>query len=412
VSLYLNLLTASINEGSASVILRDVRHEHLLEEEVTVHEFAINHYRRYRTLPSPEILTRQGIRLPTISEGATYYLDELRKRYVYNVINSNMEDFREAMGSRNPDGAIDIWRQVIRDLGSELEDGPSQYRDVVAQVVEQYDQIKFIGGLSGVTFGWGYLDEITMGAQGGDIDIIVGRPNVGKSYVMFESAYQAWLAGHSISLESLEMGKVQMVRRFMGRHLGINPNFIRKGKLSAWTETMMRNYHSQIEGMPAFHIGSGNMKKGISAIEGVMQEFLPDCMYVDSAYLLSPEGKKTGYLKRWEQMQESISQLKEIAVRYDRPMLLTVQFGKQLKDGGDKTPDLGDISGSDSVAQDASLIIGLRRGLPPYEAIRRRMIIMKHREGSLGEFEINFRFDPPDFSEVSEDPQEQLSWMV
>lgn len=410
-SVYLKLLSACIEEGNTSVINRDVKMDYLLSEEVQVHEFITRHYRRHGRLPSADTVVRQGHRLPSFSEPVSFYLDELRKRFIYNTINSHHADFREAMERKDVDTAVDRLRHIIQGVSVASSDAPSRYVDVVERVIEEYDQRKFITGLSGVTFGWPSIDAVTNGAQGGDVIVLVGRPNIGKSWLLFESAYQAWIAGHSIAIESLEMGEEQMARRFMGRDIGTNPNYIREGKLSHWMEQAMRGYVQGLGQVPNFHIGTGNMKKGVSAIDTIFQEHLPDIVYIDSAYLMVPEGRNGG-LKRWEQMQETISQLKQLAVRYDRPIFITVQFNRNVKDRGDKELDIGDIGGSDSVGQDASVIIGARYGKPPYEDTRRRLIIMKQREGQKAEVETNFGFNPPDMTEVVEQEAESLDWMV
>ena len=85
-----------------------------------------------------------------------------------------------------------------------------------------------------MTLGWPTLDAATNGAMGGELVVIAGRPGMGKTYALIEMAHAAWLSGKSILFASMEMGLMQIARRWMGRLLGVNPNFIRAGQVSDW----------------------------------------------------------------------------------------------------------------------------------------------------------------------------------
>jgi replicative DNA helicase len=80
----------------------------------------------------------------------------------------------------------------------------------------------------------------------------------------------------------------------------------------------------------------------------------------------------------------------------------------------ERDPDLNDVAGSDAAPQDASLVMTSRRGRAPHAYDRRRLNLIKNREGEEGEFEIHFEFNPPRFDEVIETEEEELSqdWML
>ena len=192
----------------------------------------------------------------------------------------------------------------------------------------------------------------------------------------------------------------QIARRWLGRSTRINPNFIRSGEIGSHPEQrMMQAIDSESDRSPV-HLLSGDMKKDCGAIEEMVLEFTPSCVYVDAAYLLSPSGRKMGYISRWESISEVIRELKQIAIRYDIPVVASVQFNRNQKNKSKKSFDLGDIAGSDSIPQDASIVLGVRDGASPNESTQRIIEVMKNREGESPRFATAFTFTPVDLSEV------------
>ena len=413
-SLFTKLVASCIDSGSASALMRDFKELYLLEEERPLYTMVRVHWQRHGRLPSIETVTAAGHALDTFREPPLYYNDRLRARYAYNVINERHPAFREALSSRNMETAVESLRDMLTTVGGAInQESATTLVSEVAGVIEEYESRRFRSGLAGVTLGWPTMNELTLGAMGGDVIVLAGRPSMGKSWLLFESAYQAWRAGHSIAIVSMEMSKRQVVRRWMGRHLGINPNFIRSGQVSGWTEEMLRGYADVASALPRVSLISGEMEKQITAIEDAIKEHMPDIIYVDAAYLLTPSGQNKGSISKWESIAKVIGELKKMSIRYHRPIVITVQFNRNQKTNSNKEPDLGDIAGSDSIPQDASIVAGVRMGLPPFEAIRRRIIVMKNREGAVGEFTTDFLFTPPSMVEVVNDQDSSgvTDWM-
>jgi replicative DNA helicase len=226
-----------------------------------------------------------------------------------------------------------------------------------------------------------------------------------NTWILMEMAYQAWRAGYSVLFVSMEMGNMQIGRRWLGRHAGINPKFLRTGEISHWIEQALHNtVHSASETSDNVRIMSGAMSKNVSDIEAVMAEHLPDIIYIDAAYLLSAskEVRRAGASK-WEELTEVIRELKQLALRYNRPVIVSVQFNRNVSGNSQKELDLRDIGGTDAIPQDASLVIGLRYGKPPHERLRRILQMLKNREGESRDLLVSFGFSPPLFLEIETD---------
>lgn len=411
------LISAAHETRSSSAILKDLRSCFILDDERAAYDFVVSHIRNHGVIPSPDTFQHAGFTWEEHQEPPSYYTDRIRKRYIFNVISGLHPTLANSMRDRDMEGAIAALRQMLAEVGAA---GSSEaYTTLAAEamnVIDEYESRRLQGGLAGITTGWDALDNMTGGMMGGDVIVLAGRPSMGKSWCLNEVGYKAWQAGHSVGAVSMEMGKKQFVRRWMGRHLGINPNFIRAGQLSPWTESALRSYPSDALSLPGVFVVSGDMEKHVEGLDSFMAEVMPDILMVDAAYLLTSEGKKRGGVAKWEMIGEVIGQLKKIAIRYDRPVFITVQFNRNVKANDNKREmQLSDIGGSDVIPQDASIVLGARHGHPPYEKVRREICVLKNREGMLGDFEIKFTHTPPSMEQsvrTSEPDAVLSSWMV
>ena len=414
-SLFHKLVSSAIESGSTTAITRDLKEVYILDDEKLLYDFIHTHVTQHKALPSVNTLENRGFNIGTHEEPVSYYLDRIRQRFVYNVINSNHPDLRDALSKRDSYAALEIIRQMLNNASVAADnDGATNLRVEMDTLLQELSRRKFMSGLAGVTFGWDSLDQMTLGAMGGDLTVIAARPSTGKSWLLNEMAFQAWRAQHSVMIVTMEMSKQQVTRRWVGRHLGVNPNFIRSGQVSTYVENQMHQYRDAISAMPNWWVISGDMKKGISSIEQAIVDNLPDIIYIDAAYLLSPSVKNKGSISKWEAISAVVSELKQLAIKYDRPIVITVQFNRNAKNSSSKQVYLSDIGGSDSIPQDASIVLGVKQGLPPFEDSRRTIQVMKNREGDTGTIVTDFSFNPPSMVEVSqesEDNNSAVGWM-
>jgi len=401
-SLIHQLLRAGIMAGSPS-IFRDIAAPQVLEEEAAVWTFAQNHYRQYGVLPTVETLGANGHQMQLALETPAYYVNEIRKRFAYQQISERHPNLTNAMRNYQPEVALATIREMLAAVGHSLNpNSVSNLNQQLGLVLEDFDYAREHPGLRGIPLGWDTLDHATLGAQPGDLIVIAGRPSMGKSYLLLKAARAAWLAGHSIAFVSMEMSLMQIARRWIAMETGINPRFIQQGALSPWAESTLRHKVSAIlEGSAPCHFLAGDMEKNIAGIEAMVEETNPSAIYIDAAYLLSPSIRAGGgYVAKWEQISMVIKELKQLAVKWNRPIIITVQFNRNLKSNATRELDMGDIGGSDSIPQDSSVVIGAKRGPSPHQNVQRILEIMKNREGETKSFACNFQFTPMDFNEI------------
>jgi replicative DNA helicase len=402
----LDFLRAVIETGEWKLVRKAVPDLFLGDgdRELPAFEYVCSHLDTYGALPTLDVMQNEGHALSRLRRPATpaYYLDVLRKRKAHTEVNQLHPQFVECMRNQDMEGLADVVAQMhghARHGMSAAEE--SSLAEEVAVVMTEYQFAKHNPGLRGAPTGWATLDIATNGLMGGDLVVIAGRPGMGKSWLLMEMANACHLEGLPIVLTSMEMGKTQLVRRWIGRRSGYNPNLIRSGELGTYAEDAVQAAADELT-----HSGgnvqllAGNMDKSIANIESMVTDHAPAVLFVDAAYLLSPSGRRNGYISGWEKIAEVVRELKQLAIRYDIPVVISVQFNRNQKSSGSKVLDLGDIAGSDSIPQDASIVLGIRTGPPPHDSDQRIVQVMKNREGDAPTFATAFTFAPVSMAEV------------
>ena len=403
----LNFLRSVIESGSSN-LLRRCEANLFLEDELPAFQFVRTYHQTYGVLPTVDILQKEGHPLPTLRRAggsASYYYTTLRRRYAYSEVNTRHPRLVECMKNRDMDGLSTVLREML--AASHTASGEVHSTTLAEElegVLDEYRIARRSPGLRGLPTGWSTLDMATNGVMGGDLVVIVGRPSMGKSYLLQEMARAANVAGYTVAVTSMEMTKSQLTRRWLGRESRINPNLIRSGELGTYSHRHLMGVADLLRNSPTpVHLLAGNMKKSVRAIETMVLETNPQALYIDAAYLLSPAGRKQGYVSKWETISEVVGELKVLALEYNIPVVISVQFNRGVRSNSTalrKSLDMGDIAGSDSIPQDASVVLGIRKGRPPMDRVTRIIEVMKNREGETPVFATSFTFSPVNMEEI------------
>lgn len=397
-SMGLNALRGVIDSQSLTAF-RSLKREWFLEEEEEAFDFIRDHFRRYNSLPDIKTVKENGIDLKVIRQPLDYYIDRLSERAIFNAVNDRFSLLTDAMRSKRGDDIKAALRDIIQ--STRIVDNRQDYSTLAEQamvVLQNYRDAKSNPGMQGITLGNPLLDEVTNGAQGGDLIVLAGRPNIGKSYKLLHMMHSAWKAGHPCSCVSMEMTTMQLAQRFIGMESGINPDLIRKGQLSTSIgEPVFTQSIHDVQNRPPIHFLEGNFRKSVADVNNMAQEFNPDILFVDAGYLLAPERQSKSFSKR-DQISATMEELKSLAQDRNIPVVTSVQFNREVKKGDKKAMDVSQLAETDVIGQIATLVIGMKHGRAPYEDITREYQLIKNREGALITYQGKFSFNPMNFS--------------
>lgn len=396
-------LIRSVIDRSSFNDFRRLQPDMFVEAEMPAFDYVTRFSQQFGGLPNLQQLAQNGIHLPEADGPIEYFLDRVDQRTVYRAWQRHERQMQEVLRSNN----VGNVREIVETMLGEMRRGQA-FRDVyqlpeaLVEAWEQYVMARSHPGLSGVTFGYDEVDEVTGGIRPGDVGTIVARPGIGKSFTITRAACSAWRQGRSVLFVSMEMTAIETARRIIAMETGVSHSFVQEGNLSGWGEEHVQAFIERVNNMAPFTMLVGDLSKSIRDVDAMIQEHRPDAVYIDASYLLRPTEGNRFRGKKWEALSEVGEELKSLALTRHVPILQTVQFNRTQH--GEEEMDLSQIGGTDVVGQVSSVVIGVKKGAAPYERTRRRYRILKNRHGPDDFYwQTHFQFEPFNMDLIPDD---------
>ena len=337
-----------------NLIDRGVTIDMFIGEELTVYHYIENHQRKYGQIPEIDTVKRKlNIEFGKYSdEPLGYWIDEIVKRWQNKIMVATEKEILGHINAGDTEKAV----ATARDLSLKLSENYCRDRVVKSDkainlVLDDHRKKKWNYELSGIPFGFPYLDEISDGAQPSDTIAIVGRPSAGKTYFLLNMVLHAYLSNHVPLVLSMEMSVLQCMRRILALHSKVNATLIRIGHVGYYGESKLIESAEQFRSGigTKIHFLEGSLKSNVEDLALRIQEVRPDVLYVDGAYLLRTRTKTPS---RWERVAETAEILKTIAKDFNIPVIATYQFNR-------RGIGLDNIALSDAIGQLASIVCGI-----------------------------------------------------
>lgn len=248
-----------------------------------------------------------------------------------------------------------------------------------AEMLDAYDEPRY-----GVTSGGQIdsLDEVLGPIRPHHLDILAGRPGMGKTSAALSYALGAAAAGHGVLFVSLEMNRLELMQRATSDVIfdgatGIPYEAIRDGRFTSdnakrrvyEAARVFRDLPLHLVDASSLTIGRLNMivRRYKRRMEAAGQKL--ELVMVDYLQLLRPDF-------RTDNMNLAVSEvsrgLKAIAKQYDVGILALAQLNRSVESRPDKRPMLSDLRDSGQIEQDADAVVFLyrdeyylRQGKPP-----------------------------------------------
>lgn len=257
--------------------------------------------------------------------------------------------------------------------------------EIIPGVIQKIkDNCNGIGSAVGITSSFYQLDRITGGFRPAELIILAARPSMGKTALALNIAKHASLSGFSVLFFSLEMDKNSLVQRLIADIANVSFSAMRNGELSSDDLSFISKSTDIIEALP--FIIDDRASLNISQIEArtaqVAAKQKVGMVVVDYLQLCKAKAES-----RFVEVSEISHFLKSLAKKYNAPVLALSQLSRDIEKRQDQRPKLSDLRESGDIEQDADLIMFIAG---KKEATVRKLIIAKHRNGPLGEMDLNF----------------------
>lgn len=332
-------------------------------------------------------------------------LRELRSNNIRSEALQVLEDLLEKLesGDEDPEEALQLHIPQLRDTLVEFSDsGGSLLSRAAEEMRADYDAMKHAGGIVGISYPWGPLNEETGGLQPGQFVVIFARPKMMKTWVACAIAVHAYLGcGKRVAVYSKEMTVKQMRRRCASIVAKMDDGEIRTGSLSpededhffdvlADLEDLEQTWTDDTQRKPGLLFLSDKGVRGGSTIDSLrarIEKFEPDLLVVDGFYLMrdARSGKKD---RDWKTVGNVSADIKELALEMDLPIIGTCQANRaaaQNKGGS----DLSDIAFADAIGQDADIVMQVVKGRAPEGHPMLMFMFPGVRDGDMSPFVIN-----------------------
>jgi replicative DNA helicase len=397
-------VAALLRDGREAVfeaVRRGITADFLSVEGAAVYQFVLDYVRKYPDAPSPVAVSGStNVTLPDpLPDPSEYFIEEIRKRRLHGELAIALNAVTTHYESRHPIEAYQEFESQIQRLRKTNLGGTRTVPliSLADDFLQHYDDLK--AGKTGILTPWPSVNESTVGLWPEDLILYVARLAVGKSWILVVMADHAWKCGHRVLFITTEMSQLQIMQRWVGVHFKFPYNDLRKGRLGAFPDQLMRDGLAKISTDDRLRIIGGDFDFRVESIESAIEECSPDIVFIDGAYLLRTPGDG-----RVERAANVFDELKRCAKRNHLPVVVSTQFNRQMKVNQANTASADKIALTDNAGWNASLVYGLIR---TDDMVRDKRIIhrpIKFREGEGHDVECWFDFERMDFSELPRGP--------
>ncbi len=241
-------------------------------------------------------------------------------------------------------------------------------------------------GLRGITTGYHDVDIITGGYNPGELWVVAGRPGMGKSTDMCNSAMSVAETGNPVLMYSLEMPRNSLVERMIAMKSGIPLSDIRLGNLTSKEIEKIKVEIQNIKKLPIYIDSNFGSNEDYFSITTRKYHTLKDIrvVFFDYIQLASERGSN-----QTAEIGSFSRTAKLLATSLGITTVVYSQLNRLVELRDDKRPILSDLRQSGSLEEDADIAMFLYRDEKYYpETTKSRGILekifRKQRNGPTG----------------------------
>ncbi len=265
---------------------------------------------------------------------------------------------------------------------------PTIMADVVVETIAEIDAAMQRGYGTGLATGLINYDTDQGGLFPGELIILAARPGIGKSSLAMQWAYYAAERERLTYFASLEMSRVDLMKRIACSMSGVSSRLIRTNRL---TDVDYRKLNDAfIEASVARLYIHDKPDMSVNDMRRQVRRLVRDglrLVVVDYLQLVSPDDKRD---VREQQVAKTTKALKQMAREFKLPVMLLCQLNRMA---ATERPQLHHLRESGSIEQNADVVLFLY----PTDVNNPRctdveLIIAKNRSGEIGT--INLTWHP------------------
>lgn len=327
-------------------------------------------------------------------------VDEVIKQYNYRKVATIIEDWKKELETATDINPICVeYCSSISNIISGSTDDKSMIKisdgadDVIKELYQSRDK-----GCIGLDCGYPSLNYYFGGLQKGKIYIIGARASMGKSALAMNIAeYVA--KEKNVLFISLEMDKKEYAQRLMLGRAGVDVSVVNTGRISDEQIALVKEQKKYLDSLNLYIETKTPCR--ISDIELAIINLQStkgscDLVVVDYLQLLTPNSKAGK--NRETEVAEMSRELKNLAIKYNVPIVVLSQLSRALESREDKRPMLSDLRESGSIEQDADVVMFVYRDEYYHpdkpEARGCAELLLRKNRGGINNRDVDMCFNP------------------
>jgi replicative DNA helicase len=317
----------------------------------------------------------------------------------------------------DPFEVVDMAEKFIMNLSDSKQSDVLHISSVMVNTLTKIDKWKASGSsITGIRSGFSDLDKATRGWQPGDLIIIAARPSVGKTAFALNLVRNAALNGAGVGIWSLEMKAPYLALRMLAAESDIILNKLQTGRLE---DSDYKKLNEAAENLSKHKIffddaNAVNLRSLKAKARRLKKKHDIGLIVIDYLQLMQGESKNN----REQEIATISRELKNLAQELEIPIIALSQLSRDgVKNSTwDVPPPISALRESGAIEQDADLILMLwgandaeKSGDISFEN-KRRIRIMKQRNGMLMTCELDFKNEIQLFKSIVDIEKDQITF--
>lgn len=276
----------------------------------------------------------------------------------------------------------------------------SSLHDSSSALFKDFEQrVENRGQLMGSDTGFKSLNELTLGWQAGDLDVIAARPSIGKTTFVMNTAIATARAGKRVAFFSLEMRRRQLEYRVMSSLSGVPCTRLLSGYVSDMENPKIAQAFNELHELPISI--DDRARQTVHDIRGACRRLKAEgglgMVIVDYVQLMPGTLQRKG-ATRTEELSDISRRMKVLADEVQAPIMMLSQL-RRLE--ARRRPQLEDLRECGAIEQDADIVAFLHRSDHRTGGIT-ELILAKQRNGPTGTVRLAFDRDTLTFTDAGE----------
>jgi replicative DNA helicase len=352
--------------------------------------------------------------LPRVTNVEHYARIVKEKALLRNLIHTAAAIQEQALAaSEDADVILDRAESVILGLAEDrIKTGLIGVKEVVRENFDRLNKILTEGRrVTGLSTGYGNLDNETSGLQPSEMIVLAARPSMGKTALAINIANNVAVRNRlPVAIFSLEMSKESLLVRMLASEARIDAHKFRTGHMGKDDWNKIVHTLNGLSDAPLWVDDTASitvMEIGAKARRLKRDRGLA-LILVDYLQLCSPTTSAGRQSNRQEEVSGMSRALKALAKELKVPVVVLSQLTR-APEREERKPQLSDLRESGAIEQDADMVMFINRpnfyktDMPEEDRNKAELIIAKQRNGPTGTLNFVFLSRHTRFEEAAPD---------